>query len=103
VEIIVWRGGVGVENLGSDAIWVIFIRVSLTPGPSPRGRGETGGISGFLPSPSGRGAGGEGKHITHIASLPKFAYESFLGYTDNSVTIFFRSALLCLTKLLAFN
>ncbi len=33
-------------------------RVALTPGPSPRGRG----------------AGGEGKHITHIASLPIIHY-----------------------------
>jgi len=34
--------------------------LALTPGPSPRGRGETSGTNGFLPSPSGRGAGGEG-------------------------------------------
>jgi len=49
---------------------------TLTPGPSPRGRGETGSISGFLPSPSGRGAGGEGNsmNITHIASLPVYGW-----------------------------
>jgi len=35
-------------------------KATLTPGPSPKGRGETGGNPDFLPSPSGRGAGGEG-------------------------------------------
>ncbi len=33
---------------------------SLTPGPSPRGRGEKIGVAAGLPSPLGRGAGGEG-------------------------------------------
>ncbi len=33
---------------------------TLTPSPSPKGRGEYGETSDFLPSPFGRGAGGEG-------------------------------------------
>ncbi len=33
---------------------------TLTPDPSPKGRGKNSNKNGFLPSPSGRGAGGEG-------------------------------------------
>ncbi len=44
------------ENLRSQ-----FSEVALTPGPSPRGRGEKTTGAACLPSPSGRGAGGEGK------------------------------------------
>ncbi|MWL86709.1 endonuclease domain-containing protein [Cupriavidus sp. SW-Y-13] len=38
--------------------------LTLSPDPSPaRGRGEN--TDGLLPSPSGRGAGGEGRRLTH--------------------------------------
>ncbi len=47
-------------------MWVI----DTSPSPSPKRCGENGGTRGFHPSPLGEGPGGEGKHITHIASLP---------------------------------
>ncbi len=44
---------------------ILWCKIPLTLGPSPYGRGEYGETSGFLPTPVGRGAGGEGKLETN--------------------------------------
>ncbi len=49
-----------------------FSRSTLSPNPSPRGRGEPSCGSITLPSPSGRGVGGEGASRFDLATMLEF-------------------------------